>query len=400
MSNVARAGTDIKSDVIVEIERREKGGIDLQVESTVGALFGRQIRQVVLSTLEKLGVTDAAVRLQDKGALDWVIQARVEAAVRRLWPVQGAGVLPERKVRWEHSAKDRLRRTRLYLPGNNPDLMLNAGLFGPDAIILDLEDSVAPSEKDAARVLVRNALLQVDFMQSERIVRINPMNTEYGPADLEMVVPVAPDTLLIPKCEVVEDVASVAQKLDELEAEHSVPWRIHLMPLIETARGVWNAYDIAAASDRVVALAFGAEDFTADIGAERTPEGKESFVARSLIVLGAKAAGVQAIDTVYSDVQDVEGLIKSTEESVALGFDGKGVIHPSQIEPIHRVFTPSEERIEYAKRVIEALKEAEARGSGVATLGTKMIDAPIVARARKILRLAKAMGLVSEEDDL
>ncbi|HFE54134.1 MAG TPA: citrate lyase ACP, partial [Bacteroidetes bacterium] len=137
-----------------------------------------------------------------------------------------------------------------------------------------------------------------------------------------------------------------------------------------------------------------------DIGAERTPEGKESFVARSLIVLGAKAAGVQAIDTVYSDVQDVEGLIKSTEESVALGFDGKGVIHPSQIEPIHRVFTPSEERIEYAKRVIEALKEAEARGSGVATLGTKMIDAPIVARARKILRLAKAMGLVSEEDDL
>ncbi|HFE52523.1 MAG TPA: citrate lyase acyl carrier protein, partial [Bacteroidetes bacterium] len=184
MSNVARAGTDIKSDVIVEIERREKGGIDLQVESTVGALFGRQIRQVVLSTLEKLGVTDAAVRLQDKGALDWVIQARVEAAVRRLWPVQGAGVLPERKVRWEHSAKDRLRRTRLYLPGNNPDLMLNAGLFGPDAIILDLEDSVAPSEKDAARVLVRNALLQVDFMQSERIVRINPMNTEYGPADL------------------------------------------------------------------------------------------------------------------------------------------------------------------------------------------------------------------------
>ncbi len=397
MGEKTTVGTEIKSDITLEIEKTDGGGIDLALESSVGALFGPKIKRTILDTLATLGVEHARVHANDRGALDWVIQARVEAAVRRLWPVEGAGAIPEKRVQWEHAPKDRLRRSRLYLPGNNPDLMLNAGLFGPDAIILDLEDSVAPSEKDAARVLVRNALRQVDFRSSERIVRINPLRTEFGREDLEMIVPEAPDTLLVPKCERGQDVQEVAQLLDELEEKYAVPWRIHLMPLIESAKGVWHAYEIASASDRVVALAFGAEDFTADIGAERTTEGRESFVARSLIVLGAKAAGVQAIDTVFSDVQDVEGLVRSTEESAALGFDGKGVIHPLQIEPIHKVFAPTPEQIERAKQIVAALEEAEKRGAGVATLGTKMIDAPVAARARRILRLAEEMGLLEED---
>jgi citrate lyase subunit beta/citryl-CoA lyase len=392
-------GTETKSDLVVEMERRDSGGIEMSLESTVGALFGPQIRRTVLDTLARLGVQHARVRITDQGALDWVIQARVEVAVRRLWPVEEPGAPPAKKVQYPHAPKDRLRRTRLYLPGNHPDFMLNAGLFCPDAVILDLEDSVAPADKDAARVLVRNALRQVDFGSAERMVRINSLRTEYGLKDVEMIAPEAPDTLLIPKCEGPEDVQAVAELLDGLESRFSLPWRIHLMPIVESARGVWRAYEIASASDRVVALAFGAEDFTADIGAEKTPEGRESFVARCLVVLGAKAAGVQAIDTVYSDVQDVEGLIQSTRESVSLGFDGKGVIHPLQIEPVHRAFAPTPEQIERARQIVAALEEAERRGSGVATLGSKMIDAPVAARARRILQLAKEMGFRIEGEE-
>lgn len=394
MADSVQVGRSDKSDLLLTIEKRTRGGIKVELVSSVASTFGEQIRNTVLSTLAQLGVQHARVQIEDKGALDHVIQARVEAAVRALWPVLGLGVWPARRVKNKEVTKDRLRRTRLYLPGNNPDLMLNAGLFGADSVILDLEDSVAPVDKAAARILVRNSLLAVDFGSSERIVRINPLAGKYGALDLEMVVPAQPDTILIPKCESAKDVHDVEERVGTLEREHRLHHRIWLMPLIETAKGVLNAYEIAGCSGRVVALCFGAEDFTADIGAERTVEGRESFVARSLLVLAAKAARVQAIDTVFSDVADMDGLVKSTEEAIALGFEGKGVIHPAQIEPIHRAFTPTPERIAHAQQVIAALEEAEQRGSGVATLGTKMIDAPVVARARRTLQLAKAMGLI------
>ncbi|RLA55755.1 MAG: citrate lyase ACP, partial [Gammaproteobacteria bacterium] len=252
-------------------------------------------------------------------------------------------------------------------------------------------------EKDAARLLVRNTLLTIDYFDCERIVRINPLSTEYGAGDLEMVVPYGVDTILVPKCESAGDIKAVEEIIAGLEKKHSLGYEVLIMPLIETAKGILNAYEIGAASDRVVALCFGAEDFSADIGTERTKEGTESFVARSLLVLGAKAAGVQVIDTVFSDVQDKEGLIASTKEAMALGFEGKGVIHPAQIAPIHAVFSPAPERIEYAKKVVAAIEKARSEGSGVATLGSKMIDAPIETRARKILRLAEALGLLEEE---
>jgi citrate lyase subunit beta/citryl-CoA lyase len=387
---VVTVGRAEKGDLVIEMERRETGGLDIHIESTVKALFGRLIRQCIEGTLEKLGIHHLLIRVNDNGALDHVIQARVEAAARQLCTVNEPGALPEKKIAIPGSRKNRLRRTRLYLPGNNPDLALNAGLYGADCLILDLEDSVAPADKDAARVLVRNALYAIDLGASERIVRINPLSSGHGSRDLEMIVPAAPDTLLIPKCEAKEDVAAIEKILCEMEKRGGLQQEIFLMPLIESARGVLNAREIAAASERIVALCFGAEDFTADIGVARSTEGKESFVARSLIVVAAKAEGVQALDTVFSDVQDMDGLVASTKEAIALGFDGKGVIHPGQIKPIHQAFMPTPEQIENARQVLVALQEAEERGSGVAVLGSKMIDAPVVARAKKVLAMAEA----------
>ena len=394
MGNAVKAGRYEKGDLLVSVEKRTKGGIALELKSSVANMYGKTIKTIALDTLQRLGIEHAVISIEDRGALNHVIQARIETTVRKLWNITGAGAMPQRKISWSPSKKDRLRRTRLYLPGNNPDLMLNAGLFGADCVILDLEDSVAPPYKDEARLLVRNSLVTVDFMRTERIVRINPLNTDFGKLDLEMVVPAQPHTILIPKCETREDVTEVEKILHETEKEHNLTSEIFLMPLIETAKGVINAYEIASASERVVAICFGAEDYTADIGVERTPDGNESFVARNILVIAAKAAGVQAIDTVYSDVADEVGLIKSTEECISLGFEGKGVIHPAQIEPIHAAFAPSPERIEHAQKVISAIEEAEKQGSGVVSLGTKMIDAPVVARAKRTIELAQAMGLL------
>lgn len=383
-----------KSDLLLTMRKRESGGNAVQLKSSVQDLFGDQIRASIEAALERLGVKNVEVAAEDLGALDYVIQARVEAAARRLFKVKEPGCLPEAATAPGPPVRQRLRRTRLYLPGNNPDLMLNAGLFGADEVILDLEDSVAPAEKDAARLLVRNTLLAVDFGGAERLVRINPLETPYGKADIETIVPARPDMLLIPKCSEAKDVADVEALVAAVEKRCGIEHKILFMPLIETARGVLNAYEIVTASDRVVAVCWGAEDLSADLGVERTKAGQESFVARGLVILAAKAAGVQPLDTVFSDIKDTAGLIESTKEAIALGFEGKGVIHPGQIEPIHNVFAPTAERIEYAQKVVAAISAARARGSGVAALGSKMIDAPIEARARKILGLAEALGLI------
>jgi citrate lyase subunit beta/citryl-CoA lyase len=384
-----------KGDISLVLRKKVSGGISIQLRSSVQDLFGDRIKATIAGALGGLGIANAEVAAEDLGALDYVIQARVEAAARRLHKIKEPGLPPKRTVERRPPLRRRLRRTRLYLPGNNPDLMLNAGLFGADEVILDLEDSVAPAEKDAARVLVRNTLLTVDFGGAERLVRVNPLETEYGGDDIEMIVPAGPDMLLIPKCNEAKDIQEMEKLLGELEKKHEIAHRILVMPLIETAKGVLNAYEIATASDRVVAMCWGAEDLSADLGVERTKEGTESFVARGLIVLAAKAAGIQPLDTVFSDVRDTAGLIESTREAIALGFEGKGVIHPGQIEPIHRTFAPTAERIEYARKVVAAIEDARRRGSGVASLGSKMIDAPIEARARKILGLAEALGLLT-----
>lgn len=281
--------------------------------------------------------------------------------------------------------KDRLRRHRLYMPGNDPNLLQNISVFDADTVILDLEDAVAPQEKDAARILVKYALNNVDFGRTEKGVRINPFDTPYGKEDAKIAVENGTEIIFLPKAESALEVLHLEEIIGKRE--------IWIAPIIETARGVLNAGEIAYASEKVAVLCFGAEDFTRDIGAERTREGRELFWARSMILLAAKASGIQASDTVFSDVDDEEGLETETRFVKSLGFDGKGVIHPRQIETINKVFMPTSGEIEHAKRVLEALEKAKKDGKGIASLGRKMIDKPVAERARRIIELAKAYDL-------
>jgi citrate lyase subunit beta/citryl-CoA lyase len=285
----------------------------------------------------------------------------------------------------------------MYAPGNNAKVLTKGTTPGADSVILDLEDSVAPAQKDAARIMVRYALENVNWGSAEVLVRVNPMNTPYGPDDVRAVGHLA-DGLVVPKCESRADVLQAAALLDEVEAEHGLaPGKVGLVPLIETAKGVLNAYEVAMASPRNLSLAFGAEDFTADVGGERTADGSSMLLARSMVVLAAKAAGIQASDTVFGDFRDEEGLLRESRQAAEMGFDGKGAIHPKQLPIIIEAFTPSDKRIEHSQKVMAAIKKAEAEGAGVVALGGKMIDAPVRARAEKCLALARAAGKLGEE---
>lgn len=391
------AGKIDKSDVLIKCYKKEENfGININLKSSVNAFFGNHIKNLIKQKLEQLNINNILVEIEDNGALDIIILARLEAALVKIGYVIKNPLLDEICYDYFNPTFDRLRRSRLYLPGNNPDLTINAGLFGADSLILDLEDSVAPDQKFDARFVVRNLLFsKINFFgESERIVRINPLSCEYGLLDLKMIIPARPDVLLIPKCECKDDIIDVERIVETLEKEHNISKQILFMPLIETAKGVINAYEIASASKRNVALCFGAEDFTRDIGCERTIEGKETFTARCNIVYAAAACGIQAIDTVFSDIEDKEGLRNSTIEAKMLGFSGKGLIHPNQIKIVHEVFTPTNEEIEYAKKVMQAIEDAKLRGSGVIALGSKMIDAPVVERAKKTLNLALKLGMI------
>lgn len=286
-----------------------------------------------------------------------------------------------------------LRRTMLFMPGNNPGMLQNGGVFGADALILDLEDAVAPQEKDAARLLVSQALQTIDYATSEKVVRINPLDT-FAQEDIRAIVPCCPDALLVPKVEKPEDIIEVVRMVAAAEQPGQPP--VKLIALLETPAGIAEAYRIAKADARVVALAFGAEDYTAALGAKRTKEGTEIFSARSIVVNSAAAAGIQSIDTPFTDVNDRDGLIEDTELAKQLGFKGKLAINPRQIDDIHKVFNPTEKDIDWAQRVIKSIRKAEAEGSGVASLDGKMVDAPIVARAERILFLARLLGLAKE----
>ncbi len=390
-----RRGKDVRSDCWIGIELRDAGGVELALKSKVAALYETSIRAQIAAGLAALGVAHAAVEVDDQGAVPFVLDARLEAAVKRAWPQAPGALLPPARPRGGGTGRDRLRRSRLYLPGNEPKFMLNAGLHGADGLILDLEDSVAPAEKDAARVLVRNALRVLDFRGAERMVRIN--QGERGLADLEAVVPHGVECVLVPKVESAAQIAAVRDRVEALRAAHGVAHPVWLMPIVESARGAWLALDIAAAADTVVALAIGLEDYTADIGAERTLEGRESFWARAQVLNGARAAGVQPIDTVFSDVADMEGLRRSVEEARALGFVGKGCIHPRQIAVVHDAFAPPAAAVERAQKIVLAFEDAQARGLGAVALGSKMIDPPVVKRAQATVAAAVAAGRLSAD---
>jgi citrate lyase subunit beta/citryl-CoA lyase len=389
-----RRGADVRSDCWIAVELRESGGLQLELTSKVGALFGGSIREEVLRTLSAFGVEDAVVRMDDQGALPWVIQARLEVALRRAgWDAPG-DARPEARVprRPDGTAKDRLRRSRLYLPGNEPKFAVNAGLHRPDGVILDLEDSVHHAEKGPARILVRNALRCVDFGEAERMVRIN--QGELGMEDLDVIVPEGPEMILIPKVETSSQVRQVQAKIDGIQKAQGLTAPIWIMPILESAQGIENAVHIALASPWVAAVTIGLEDYTADLGVVKTPEGTESLWARSRLVNAARAAGVQAIDSVYGDVADEEGLLSWGRRSRAMGFHGMGCVHPRQIRIIHEAFAPGPEEIAKALRIVQAFREAEEKGLGVVSLGSKMIDRPVVLRARKLVDQARSAGLI------
>ena len=380
-----------RSDCLVEVEPKTRGGITLELESKVDSLYGDSIRAELAEVCAALGLGHAAFRITDQGALPYVLGARIEAAIKRALPGIVKEYLPRGAAREKLSRiKGRLRRTRLYLPGNEPKFFANAGLHRPDGVVLDLEDSVAPAEKDTARVVVRNALRSVEFYGAERMVRINQGRP--GMEDLRSVVPQDPDVIVIPKCEHADVVREIGSEMGAMEKKHGIVPGILLLPIIESALGVVNAYAIASASPRVCALAIGLEDYTADIGVERTAEGSESLFARMTIVNAAKAAGVQALDSVFSDIDDTGALRSAALRARSLGFDGMGCIHPRQIEIIHAAFAPSADEILKAEQVVRAAEEAQGKGSGVIVLGSKMVDAPVVLRAERILLLAGRSG--------
>jgi citrate lyase subunit beta/citryl-CoA lyase len=286
-----------------------------------------------------------------------------------------------------------LRRSRLYLPGSEPKYFVNAALHAPDAVILDLEDSVHRAEKDAARILVRNALRAVDFGACERMVRINQL--PLGLEDLAEIVGESPDLILIPKVERPEQVAEVDRMMGEIKARNGINRAMWIMPILESALGIENAVAIATASENVAALTIGLEDYTADLGVAKTAEGRESQYARSRVVNAARAAGVQAIDSVFGDVGDMDGLKRWGENSRAMGFEGMGCIHPGQIRVIHEAFRPGAAEIEKARKIVAAFEEAQSKGLAVVSLGSKMIDPPVVQRALKLVERARAMGAIS-----
>jgi citrate lyase subunit beta/citryl-CoA lyase len=382
-------GERIRSDCQVRLQVRDKGGLEIKLKSKVERMFGEQIMQQAREVLDSLGIKHARLEIEDTGALPFVIGARIEAAAKQLQATEGSWIPPVIEQNNSKSSRERFRFSRLYLPGNTPSMMLNAGIHQPDGIILDLEDSVAPGKKAEARLLVRNALCQVDFYGAERMVRINQLPA--GLEDLDEVVPWNLHLVLLPKCEHASQVAQVAERIQNILKAHKLDREVYLMPIIESALGVENAFEIATASKTVVAMAIGLEDYTADLGVKRSESGQESLYARTRLVNACKAAGIQPIDSVYSDVANMEGLLKNVETSRSLGFEGMGCIHPRQVPVIQEAFLPSEEEIEKARKIVEAFEEAEARGSGVVALGSKMIDAPVVKRAQKTLKLASLL---------
>lgn len=388
-------GPRTQSDCQATFTPAKSGGVKIEVQSKIAKLYGDSIRETAEKAVSDLQVKHGTLLIEDAGALPFVLKARIEAAVKMAKPELPLSSLPDFKDHCRYaSSRERLRRSRLYLPGNQPKLMLNAGIHKPDGIILDLEDAVAPAEKDSARLIVRNALRVIDFFGAERMVRIN--QGERGLLDLDAVIPQNVHLILIPKVESAEEVKAIEKRTVEISKGCGRKEPVFFMPILESGRGVLKALEIAQASKNNVALAIGLEDYTADIGTQRTLEGRESFFARSMLVNAARAAGIQAIDTVFSDVGDMEGLKASVIEAKQLGFDGKGCIHPRQIQVVHEGFLPTQSEIEKAKKIVLAFEEAEAKGLGVVSLGTKMIDPPVVKRALQTVETAVRGGALPE----
>jgi citrate lyase subunit beta/citryl-CoA lyase len=368
---VGHAGESVRADVRVTVSDAPKPETDIR--SSVGAIYNRSIRDLLQQVLTDFGNPNLSIALEDSGALPFVLQARIEAALCKHLQ-QPLPPLPKRKT---SPVRDRLRRTRLYVPGDVPKLFANAGLYEPDILLLDLEDSVPPESKFAARAAVRRALNALDWDACERMVRINS-----GPQGLEDIRALADqgvDAFFVPKAEDAEQMREIGSVLEQVECNAL------LVPLIETAKGVMNAATIASASPRVAALAIGLEDYTADIGAERSESGEESAWAMGQLLNSARAAGIQPLASVFPDVESADGMFAYATRARKMGFEGVGCIHPRQIRPAHDAFTPSADEMEHASAIVTGFEQALADGLGAVRVNGKMIDAPVYERARRTL---------------
>lgn len=395
VAKTGNSGPKVRSDCEIVLEPRQEGGIVIDLISRVQTLYGESIRNQIKEILNFYKIKNAFVKVNDSGALPFVISARMEAAIKQITDSDLEFLPGFPDSNRYPTMRDRFRFSRLYLPGNSPGLMINAGLHSADGIILDLEDSVAPEKKNEARFLVRNALRQINFYGAERMVRIN--QGERGLEDLAFIVPHNVNLILVPKCESGEYIERIEKEIDRLKEEYKLTNDIFLMPIIESALGIENSFNIVRASAKIVAIAIGLEDYTADLGVQRTNEGNESFYARTRLVVAARAAGVQAIDSVFSDVSDMEALRKTVKISKSLGFEGMGCIHPRQIPVIRKGYAPDETEIEKSRIILTAFEEAKQKGLGVIAIGSKMIDQPVVDRAKKTISLAIQLNLLSPD---
>lgn len=423
------AGFVSKSDCLVKYEAKAEP-LSIEVHSSVQSLFGNAIRTCAMQMLEEFKVTTGALLVDDDGALDLVIRARIEAVLRsagylsqkRLFVDASSEISRQTGVPTIESEKNASldggierpgrslvkQQVRLYMPGDQPHFAINADFYGADILIFDLEDSVPLARKFEARILVRrfleNSFL---FRKSERAVRINPLSTEESVHDIAEIVPAMPDIILLPKCESAMDVERLDTLLTANEEEYGlVPGSIRIMPIIESAKGVLAAYEIARASQRNSALCFGYEDFSRDIqskpdivkvahvqddGSQKVniPSNPvssiDSLLARQIIILASRAADIEPLDSSYSDIGNTEGLLNSCYEARALGFTGKSVIHPSQIPYVKKAFLPSDEEVQQAKAVIAAYEESLKAGKGAVAIDGQMIDIPVVEKARRII---------------
>jgi citrate lyase beta subunit len=288
----------------------------------------------------------------------------------------------------------RSRRALLYMPGDDWKKITKALTLGVDSVCMDMEDGTAANRKAEARQTIARALRELDFGKSERLARINGVGTGLEADDLAAVLPFRPDGIVLPKAETPEQVAWVSEKIEAAELKHGWPVNaIRLILVVESARGILNLKELAA-HPRLDALIFGAEDFAASVGATRTPAALEVLYARSALVTAAAAYGLQAIDLVTVDFRDPELARRDALFGAQLGYTGKQVIHPAQVEPVQAAFTPSDDAIAYARRVVETFEINQARGAGAYDLDGKMIDLPLLKAAQNVLERARAAGRV------
>lgn len=286
-----------------------------------------------------------------------------------------------------------LRRTALFIPGNNPAMLLSANILGADSVILDLEDAVALNQKDSARMLVKKAITTFDFSGIEVLVRINPVSTPFWQDDLREIIEAQPDGLVIPKA-TKDDVMAIEALIEELEEKYNVRKKVSFLLIAESAYGVEMIAETLGCSKRITGVLLGAEDLTADMEIVRRSDGEEIDYARKRVVMACKAFKVQPMDTPYTDVDNFEGLVGDTEKAKALGYTAKAVINPRQIDFVHQVFAPSQVEIEYAVAVLQEKERAFAEGIGVFSYQGKMVDQPIILRAEKIIATARKLGLI------